>query len=93
MQVEWAQCMAHADRWEEEVALLQEEMRRVVQFLEWKSRDWFSKVTVRTGTISSAVRAGVSAYAKKQESVFRNLTIRFSQRCVRATLPLTLLVS
>lgn len=26
MRVEWAQCMARADRWEEEVTLLQEEM-------------------------------------------------------------------
>jgi len=35
MHVEWAQCVARADRWEEEVVLLQEEMRPVVQFLEW----------------------------------------------------------
>ena len=27
MRVEWAQCMARADRWEEEVTLLREEMR------------------------------------------------------------------
>lgn len=30
MRVEWAQCRARAVRWEEEVTLLQEEMRRVV---------------------------------------------------------------
>ena len=35
IRAEWAQCRACADRWEEEVILLQEEMRRVVQFLEW----------------------------------------------------------
>lgn len=80
MRVEWAQCMARAVRWEEEVTLLQEEMRRVVQFLEWRSRDWFLKADVRADTVALAVRAGLSAYAKKQGSVFHNLAIRFSQR-------------
>ena len=80
MRVEWTQCMARAARWEEEVILLQEEMRRVVQFLEWKSRDWFSRVDARADTVTSAVRAGISAYAKKQGFIFLNLAIRFSQR-------------
>jgi hypothetical protein len=80
MRVEWAQCIARADRWEEEVTLLQEEMRRVVQFLEWKSRDWFAKVDSRAGTVIPAVHAGLSAYARKEGSVFHTLATRFSQR-------------
>jgi hypothetical protein len=66
MRVEWAQCVARADRWEEEVILLQEEMRRVVQFLEWRSRDWLAKVDSRIGTATPAVCSGLSAYANKQ---------------------------
>ena len=80
MRVEWAQCVARADRWEEEVILLQEEMRRVVQFLEWQSSDWFSKAVSRTGTVTPVVLAGLSAYAHKQGSVFQNLAVWFSQR-------------
>lgn len=80
MRVEWAQCMARADRWEEEVALLQEEMRRVVQFLEWRSRDWLSKVDARAGNSTPMVRTGLSAYAKKQASIFHNLAVRYCQR-------------
>ena len=80
MRVEWAQCMARADRWGEEVTLLQEEMRRVVQFLGWRSRDWYSKADARVDPITQAVRAGVSAYAKKQGSIFLNLAIQFSRR-------------
>lgn len=80
MRVEWAQCMARAVRWEEEVLLLQEEMRRVVEFLGWRSRSWYSKVDARAGTVTSAVHAGISAYAKKQGSIFHNLAVRFSQR-------------
>ena len=79
MRVEWAQCMARADRWEEEVTLLQEEMRRVVQFLEWRSVDWLAKVDSRVGTVAPAVHAGLSAYAKKQSVVFHSLAVRFCQ--------------
>jgi len=90
MRVEWAQCTARADRWEEEVILLQEEMRRVVQFLEWRSKDWLSKADARGGTIVPAVRAGLLAYANKQGSVFRNLAVRFSQRWCSVLVSLSL---
>ena len=80
MRVEWAQCIARAERWEEEVVLLQEEMRRVVCFLEWKSRDWVSKTGVRANVVTPEVRSGLSAYACKQASVFRNLATRFCRR-------------
>ena len=80
MRVEWAQCVARAERWEEEVVLLQEEMRRVVCFLEWKSKDWVSKADARAKVVTPEVRSGLSAYAHKQGSVFHNLAIRFCQR-------------
>ena len=80
MRVEWAQCMARADRWEEEVVLLQEEMRRIVQYLEWRSRDWLSKAGTRSDSVSPTVHSGLSAYAKKQSAVYHNLAVRFCQR-------------
>jgi hypothetical protein len=80
MRVEWAQCMARADRWEEEVTLLKEEMRRVVHFLQWRSDDWLAKVDSRIGTAMPSVRSGLSAYAIKQAAVFHNLAVRFCQR-------------
>ena len=80
MRAEWAQCAARVDRWEEEVILLQEEMRRVVHFLEWKSKDWISRVDSRASVVTPEVRSGLSAYARKQGSVFHNLATRFCQR-------------
>ena len=80
MRVEWAQCVARADRWEEEVTLLQEEMRRVVQFLDWKSNDWASRAGARAGVASPEVCSGLSAYAHKQAFVYHNLATRFCQR-------------
>lgn len=80
MRVEWAQCVARADRWEEEVILLQEEMRRTVEFLEWRSSDWLTKVDLRMGMVTPTVHAGLAAYARKQSAVFHNLAVQFSQR-------------
>ena len=80
MRVEWAQCMSRADRWEEEVTLLQEEMRRTVEFLEWRSGDWLTKADLRMDNISPAVRSGLSAYANKQGSIFHHLAVRFCQQ-------------
>ena len=79
MRVEWAQCVARVDHWEEEVIILQEEMRQVLQFLEWRSTNWFAKLDSRTGSVTPVVLTGLSAYVKKQGSVFHNLAIWFSQ--------------
>ena len=79
MHVEWAQCVTHAECWREEVILLQEEMRRVVQFLEWWSNNWLTKADLRMDTIMLAVHAGLLVYVKKQGLIFCNLTIWFSQ--------------
>ena len=78
MRVEWAQCVARVDQWGEEAILLQEEMRWVVQFLEWRSGDWFAKTDSRIGT-TPVVHAGLSVYANKQGLVSHNLAVRFSQ--------------
>ena len=80
MRVEWAQCVARAVRWEEEVDLLQEEMRRVVHFLDWKSKDWLSRVDARAGVATKELSSGLSAYARKQASIYNKLAIRFCQR-------------
>ena len=92
MRVEWAQCIARANRWEEEIVLLQEEMRRVVDFLEWRSCDWLSKVDARARleTITPGVRAGLLAYARKQGSVFHSLAVQFCQRWYSTLLSLSL---
>lgn len=38
VRVEWAKAKARRDRWTEEVELLREKMRRVLQSLEWRER-------------------------------------------------------
>lgn len=43
MRTEWAQTRAHMCRWKEELLIIQEEMRRVLVFFEWKSVWWLEQ--------------------------------------------------
>jgi hypothetical protein len=43
VRVEWCKARARAMHWSEEVELLQEEMRRVLQFFGWQATWWDSQ--------------------------------------------------
>ena len=79
LRVEWTTSFARLERWAEEVELLQEEMRRVVMFLEWKSADWLGKVDVRGGDLAPDIQSGLGVYARKQAAVYRNLATSFAK--------------
>lgn len=79
LRVEWTTSFARLERWSEEVELLQEEMRRVVMFLEWKSKDWLAKVEARKGTLTPGVQSGLRAYAEKQAAVYHDLAMSFAR--------------
>jgi hypothetical protein len=79
MRVQWATAQARVERWAEEVELLQEEMRRVVAFLEWKSEDWLAKQDARLTTAAHGVQSGLRAYAQKQAAILHNLAVSFSK--------------
>lgn len=74
--MEWAKSYARAERWSEEVILTVEEMRRVTQYLEWKSRWWIGRIEqCRNG--SAEVKEGWSAYAKRQSAIITAMRARF----------------
>ena len=68
MRSEWAKMKARCDRWDEEYQLVQEEMRRIVVYLEWKAAWWKAQASRRT-VDNSALAQGLSAYAYRQESL------------------------
>lgn len=78
MRVEWATSFARMERWGEEVELLQEEMRRVVTFLEWRSLDWSTRGGARSSSVTPDIQSGLDAYARKQTAVYRNLALSFA---------------
>ncbi|KAF9791850.1 hypothetical protein BJ322DRAFT_998331 [Thelephora terrestris] len=79
---EWMTCRARADRWREESDLLQEEMRRVVAFLEWKSMWWGGKVGSRFGSVTADLQHGINGYARKQASTHHELAVSLAKQWI-----------
>ncbi|KAJ7200471.1 hypothetical protein B0H12DRAFT_975913, partial [Mycena haematopus] len=78
VRIEWAKTRARAMRWQEEVDLLEEEMRRISQFLRWRSEWWSGKVD-RRGLGEGPQREGETAYAIRQASIQATLADEFAR--------------
>ena len=61
---------ARARRWHEEVQLLQEEMRRVLVFFEWKATWWRDLECQRHAGLSTTLCVGLAACAEKQARMY-----------------------
>jgi hypothetical protein len=69
-------------RWAEEVTLLQEEMRRVLAFLEWRADWWInrgSSMAMACSGSSAPYIEGLFAYAARQAKIQRALAGRFKE--------------
>lgn len=72
----WARCQARAERYEEEVQLTVEEMRRTLEFFRWKSRWWLSLQDTRPNSAAPPdpqVVHGLRACSHRQASVYSSL--------------------
>ena len=91
---EWAKSRARANRCKEEVLLLKEEMRRILVFLEWKSKWWLERQDLRKELtpdlrkgltpdlqkeLTPEVDEGMRAFAIGQANLQRNLAIHFRE--------------
>lgn len=76
MRIEWCKARARAKRWEEEVELLVEEMRRVLAFWKWDAARWDERGKNFVSD-DDAVLEGHHAYAQRQATLRRLL----AQRC------------
>ncbi|KAJ7279177.1 hypothetical protein C8J57DRAFT_1713062 [Mycena rebaudengoi] len=76
LRIEWAKARARCMRWREEVDLLEEEMRRIVQFLVWRS-EWWQEQVGRKGLEDGAQLEGETAYALRQSTFQASLAASF----------------
>ncbi|KAJ3511895.1 hypothetical protein NLJ89_g3832 [Agrocybe chaxingu] len=83
MRVEWAKGQARAERWEEELLIVQEEMRRVISFFRWKA-DWWKSQASRRQDTDPITLGGISAYAYKQADIGRQL----ARCCAKRWIPI-----
>jgi hypothetical protein len=64
LRVEWSKSQARKMRWEEEVDIIQEEMRRTIVYYEWKQQWWLEQATRQQP--SDSFQNGIAAYSQKQ---------------------------
>jgi len=79
LRVEWTKLRARAHRWDEEVELVVEEMRRVLFFLNWKAR-WWMEQGENCLNVTAELREGLQAYAAKQASVLKRMAQYFASQ-------------
>ena len=75
LQVEWSKAHARAQRYIEEVDIVLEEMRRVLQYFRWKANWWRNNSGVLHA--ESSVHLGCQAYATKQAFQLDSLHSKF----------------
>jgi hypothetical protein len=80
LRIEFLKARARAKRWEEEEVLLEEEMRRTLQFFKYKAEWWFSRQESTIGGSTYDYAEGFSAYALSQCSVYHTLFRECEQR-------------
>ena len=80
LRVEWAKAKARADRWEEEVVLLNEEMRRTLEFCSWKANWWETQITQRESSLQpdDPLAGGLKAYAHQQAAFEREIARKWA---------------
>jgi hypothetical protein len=83
LQVEWSKCHAQLQCWEEEVLIIQEEMRYVIIYHEWRAQWWQSQAVHWSDTDDAKLYHGVTAYAEKQAHFSEQL----AWRCAEYWLP------
>ena len=76
LRVEWAKSRARANRGDEEVKLLKEEMRRVLAFLAWKSAWWRERAAQREG-LGGDLAESLQAFASEQANLQEDLANKF----------------
>ncbi|KAL0576148.1 hypothetical protein V5O48_005839 [Marasmius crinis-equi] len=77
LRAEWCKARAASRRPREELRLVEEEMRRSIQYCHWQAAWWTEQATRRTD-ISPWLKEGLEAYAKEQCNTETRRAIRWS---------------
>ncbi|KAJ6468859.1 hypothetical protein C8R45DRAFT_1105497 [Mycena sanguinolenta] len=77
LRIEWGKAWARAHRWTEEVDLLEEEMRRILVFLEWRA-GWWRELVDNQAVDGVDMKEGFTAYALRQADIQDRMKARFT---------------
>lgn len=76
--VEWTKAWARKRRWDEELQLLEEEMRRTVESMKYEARQWREYEGDAPTEDTTAVSEGQTAYSLRQASIREALAAKFT---------------
>ncbi|KAF8122930.1 hypothetical protein K438DRAFT_1651868, partial [Mycena galopus ATCC 62051] len=80
IRIEWTKARARAERWREELLLLEEEMRRVLEFCAWKARWWDQRVDSGRPGINPELAEGLRAYALEHAAQQRAWEVQWGKK-------------
>ncbi|KAF8162287.1 hypothetical protein K438DRAFT_1775989 [Mycena galopus ATCC 62051] len=66
LRVEWCKAYARMRRWHEDVVLVEEEMRRTIQYGYWEAGQWLERSVARENEVDAELQEGLKAYALEQ---------------------------
>lgn len=75
--MEWLKARARAQRWEEELRLLLEEMDRTLRTFEYLSTWWETQTGRDHSVADEGLREGLLAYREEHADMFRRLRMMF----------------
>jgi len=82
MRIEWLKARARMRRWNEELLIVQEEMRCAIVYQTWKAAWWCERSALRNDT-DETISSGISGYAHKQAAICTSM----AERCAVYWLP------
>lgn len=85
LRLEWVKARARKLRWQEELELLPEEVRRSILFFNHKAKEWEQRSLRREASISPEVLEGLIGYARRQAHLMRQLALSGQQRWTKIT--------
>lgn len=68
LRVEWCKARARAQRYREELELVDEEMGRAIAFTKWRADWWLKQIGLRQ-SVTAELRDGLQAYAREQSAI------------------------
>jgi len=80
MRVEWCKAIARTERFQEEVELVVEEMKRTLLFFKWTAGQWEQLGEARgSEKMDEGTRVGIKAYTTRKAALYHQLVEAFIQ--------------
>jgi hypothetical protein len=61
LRVEWCKAYARSNRWREDVVLVEEEMRRTIEYGYWAAWEWSERAARRASVVDAELQEGLNA--------------------------------